>query len=512
MMFTFSQWLGLAPALLLCIGIALLMLQSLGRRDRHRSVAITILSLAAAMLLAAWVCEPVELTELFVFDAYTRALIVLLCGAGLAGALLFFDAEPDDGSDECGLLLLLAVLGGVLLAAARHAAGLLLGLEILTVALYGLIAWPVRSPARIEAATKYLVLSAASSATLLFGLAVLYLVGGSARLDALPQLFVHGAAPEEQRLAVLGTALLWAGLGFKLSLVPFHLWTADVYQGAPLPVAALLATLSKAAIAAVLLRFTAIQPLPPDLASLLGWVAAVTILAGAGAALLTTNLKRLLAYSSIANAGYLLVPFVLGGSLARESVLFFLFTYFPASLTAFGVLTRLSVRTGGQSDGPSPDDLRGLWQRRPGLSLCLSLALLSLAGIPLTAGFVGKFYVVAAGVDGRAWGLVAAIVIGSALALYYYLRLIVLMFLPPGNDTPPDMNDDLAGSGLLLAGLSALLLWWGMLPAQLMDRLGAAAGALRRTPAMHSTDTPWSRLLPEPSGNPSATQLQRRLT
>lgn len=481
MTFTWAQWLGLSPMLLVSAGIALVMLQALIRRNRHTALSIATLALAGAMLIASFAPDPVPITELFLFDAYTRVLTLLLCGAGLAGALLLFEHDAPDSGEEAAILLLLAVLGSILLAGARHAATLLLGLEILTVALYGLIAWPARSPARIEAATKYLVLSAASSATLLFGLAVLYLVGGSASLETLPQLLGDGVAPQDRHLTALGTALLWAGLGFKLSLVPFHLWTADVYQGAPPPIAALLATLSKGAVAAVLLRFTIAHPLPYALDMVLGWIAAASIILGSGAALLTINVKRLLAYSSIANAGYLLVPFVVGGTLSTESVLFYLFTYFPASLAAFGVLSSLA---GDRDEDLGIADLRGLWQRSPALALCLGLSLLSLAGIPLTAGFVGKFYVVAVSVDAHQWGLVAAIVIGSALALYYYLRPIVVMLLPPDDVALPDLGANSVGDSVLIAGLCALLLWWGLAPAPLMERLGTAAQALRATDAI----------------------------
>lgn len=480
MTFTSAQWLGLAPMLLVSGGIALVMLQAIMHRGPRPAFWIVVLALAGAMLASSLVPEPVAITDLFLFDAYACTLTMLFCGAGLAGALLLFADEAPDSGDETAILLLLAVLGSISLAGARHAAMLLLGLEILTVALYGLIAWPARSPARIEAATKYLVLSAVSSATLLFGLAVLYLVGGSVSFETLPQLLADGVVAQDRHLAALGTALMWAGLGFKLSLVPFHLWTADVYQGAPPPIAGLLATLSKGAVAAVLLRFTMAHPLPEALATVLGWIAATSIILGSGAALLTINVKRLLAYSSIANAGYLLVPFVVGGPLSNESVLFFLFTYFPASLAAFGVLSKLA-KEGDEDLGIA--HLRGLWQRRPGLALCLGLSFLSLAGIPLTAGFVGKFYVIAVGVEASNWGLVAAVVIGSALALYYYLRPIVVMLLAPDDAAPSDMSESSLGDSALLAGLCALLLWWGLMPAPLMERLGTAAQSLHRSNA-----------------------------
>jgi NADH-quinone oxidoreductase subunit N len=228
-----------------------------------------------------------------------------------------------------------------------------------------------------------------------------------------------------------GLVLIMVGLGFKLGLVPFHLWIPDVYQGAPAPITAYVATVSKGAVFALLLRlmehFDAFQLQKVGL--LFGALAAASMIAGNVLALLQDNVKRLLAYSSIAHFGYLLVAFLAGGPLAAEAVTMYLVAYFITTLGAFGVVTVLSD-SGGEAE--SIDRYRGLFWSHPGLSGTFMLMLLSLAGIPVTAGFIGKFYAVAAGVTAQLWTLVLLLVLNSVVGVYYYLRLIVAMF-----DSPP---------------------------------------------------------------------------
>ncbi|MFC4253029.1 NADH-quinone oxidoreductase subunit N [Sinimarinibacterium flocculans] len=477
MILTTAQWLAIAPLLVVGAGVAALLLQGCFGRNRTAAATIGLVTLATAALLSAPTADgavAIPVTPLFMVDHGARLLWMLFCGAGLVVVALLRDYEcgARDPADEGVLLVLLAVFGALLLAAANHAASLLLGLELMAVAFYGLIAWPTHSPQRLEAATKYLILSAAASAALLFGLALLYLLAGDAGLDALAPLAVAGSSP----LALAGAALLWTGLAFKLALAPFHLWTADVYQGAPLPVTALLATLSKAAVAAVLLRLTAVLPPQGVLWGLLALLAAASMLVGASAALLTRSLKRMLAYSSIANAGYLIVPVLIGGPLGAEAVLFFLFAYVPAGLIAFGALSQISALEGAEADDPAA--LRGLWQRRPALALGLMLALLSLAGVPLTAGFLGKVYIVATGVDAGTWLLIGALVISSALGLFYYLRIAVLLFQPPDDAASALPHRGVRWSPIPLALSCGLVLWWGILPASLMQEIRTTTQAV----------------------------------
>jgi NADH-quinone oxidoreductase subunit N len=314
---------------------------------------------------------------------------------------------------------------------------------------------------------KYLVLAGVSSAFVLFGLALLYYERGTLRLAELATGGPFGA------LAWAGLVMVLVGLGFKLALVPFHLWTPDVFQGSPMPVAALIATVSKGSVFALLLR--GLQPvLPTGIPTLVLTVLAVaSMFAGNLLALLQGNLKRLLGYSSIAHVGYLLVAFLAGGAGGAAAVSFYLLAYFLTSLAAFGVLSVLPVQAEG-GDVEELSDLRGLAHRRPLLTGILVVALLSLAGIPVTAGFIGKFYLLAAGIQARLWLLSASLVASSVIGLYYYLRVILAFFLPAEEGLRPVLAVAVgstrgpapraAARSLLLGLVTATLLGLGTFP------------------------------------------------
>lgn len=461
---------SLLPLLILAAGSVLLMLQIAARRDERLTAASS--SLALLLALAACGIAPAadRITALLCFDAYARSLQSLMIAAGLAVNLLLHDYQHRRKTPcaEMHLLLLLAVLGAAVLGGARHAAAVLLGLEIMTIALYGMIATPRTSPRALEALAKYLLLSAAASATLLFGMALLYAASGSLAFAQIAAALAQVPA-SDARLAGIGAALLIAGLGFKLSLVPFHLWTPDVYSGAPAPVTALLATLSKGAVAAVLLRFLSQVQASTSLLLLLSILAVASILAGNLLALQCGNVKRLLAYSSIAHLGYLMVPILLGGNLAAEALLFYLAAYFATTLGAFGVLGLLPAANG--PDAEEIEDFRGLFWRHPGLTSVMTPMLLSLAGIPMTAGFIAKFYVLAVGVSWQAWTLVIAVVAGSAIGLYVYLRLTIMMFQRPSatqQSAAQDLPAPGPGSLATLAASFVLVFWLGLWPQWLL--------------------------------------------
>lgn len=481
MVLTISQWLALAPILVLALGIVGLMLLIAITRNHAATAQLTTLGFLLATAATELSSGSIGVTPLLVFDDYTRAVTVLVLLTGALTSLLaygYLDKLRED-REEWYLLLLLASLGAVTLAGARHVASFMLGLELLAVSLFGLIAYIRDSRRAIEAGIKYLVLSAAGSATLLFGFALVYAATGTMAFADLPDAVVR-LSGEDLALATVGAGMVWVGIGFKLSLVPFHLWTADVYEGAPAPVTAFLATVSKGAVAAVVLRYLAAQPLTVTLIEALTVIAVATMLIGNLLALLAENLKRLLAYSSIAHFGYLLVPLIVGGETAREAVLVYLVGYFVMTLGCFGVITMLSA---SHADGEADHlhDYRGLFWRRPYLTSVMTPMLLALAGIPLTVGFLAKFYVLAAGVDTQAWLLVAAVVAGSAIGLYYYLRVIVAMFLPhPETEFDRiELSERTITGGVALAILFVALFWFGSLPAGLLEVLQPAAAALR---------------------------------
>jgi NADH-quinone oxidoreductase subunit N len=261
--------------------------------------------------------------------------------------------------------------------------------------------------------------------------------------------------------------MLLVGIGFKLAVVPFHLWTPDVYQGAPAPVTAFVATVSKGSLVGLIVRFFG----PVDIAAFGSLFAVFTVIVVASMifgnilALLQNNVKRILAYSSIAHLGYLLVAFLVGGSLGPTVVTFYLIAYFVMTLGAFGVITVLSDP---QREAEHIDDYRGLFWRRPWLGGTFTAMLLSLAGIPLTVGFMGKFYLVVAGVSASFWLMVVVLVLTSGIGLFYYLRVVVAIFSRQPQTPVATTVLPLAG-GLTLAGLTLLLVWLGVLPSPLLE-------------------------------------------
>jgi NADH-quinone oxidoreductase subunit N len=468
-----GAWLqALAPLLVLAAGATGIMLQIALRRDARlaQRLALGTLALAAAIPLPPLLTGlPVAtVTPLLTADAPALLLSTLFC---LGGAVTVAISAPylpshSDQQEEFYLLLVLAVLGACVLAYAVHGASLLLGLELLAVASYALIAYPQGRRPPIEAAVKYLVLSGAASATLLFGLALLYATSGSLSFGGLVAVAV------DSTIASAGATLVLTGFAFKLAAAPFHLWTPDVYEGAPAPVSGFLASVAKAASLFALLRLFIDADLfaVPGVVSITALLAVLSMLAGNWLALLQANVKRLLAYSSIAHAGYLLVLFSAGAAagqraLAMEAALFYLVAYVPTALAAFALLTQLSAARQDE-ELLQLDDLRGLFWRAPLLSALFFVALLSMAGIPLTAGFIAKFYIFVAAAAGGHWLLLAALVAGSAIGMFYYLRVIYVMSL--------QAPDDVAVAPSLPVSLQAV--YWALIGAILC--LGVFPGPL----------------------------------
>jgi NADH-quinone oxidoreductase subunit N len=473
-----ADLMALLPMLVLTVTIVAMMLVIAFRRNHALTAGFALAGIGAALasILGAWSVAPRAVTPLLVIDGYALFYTGLLLAATFGVVVLTYSylERHDAIHEEFYVLLLLAALGTTVLAASNHFAALFLGLELLSVSLYGLIAYLPGSERSLEAGIKYLILAAASAAFLLFGMALVYADQGTMAFDRITQ-----AASAPTVLFLGGLAMLIVGLGFKLAVVPFHLWTPDVYEGAPAPVTAFVATVSKGGAFAVVLRLFA----PADFGSftplyvVFGIMAAASMLAGNLLALLQNNVKRILAYSSIAHLGYLLVALVAGGDLAVAAVTFYLVAYFVTTLSAFGLVTVLS---GAERDADSLDAYRGLFWRRPWLAAVLAASLFSLAGIPLTAGFVAKFYVLAAGVGSALWWLVLVLVVGSAIGLYYYLRVVVVMYQQP---QPLEERSVIAAplplaAGLVLALLMLLLVWLGVYPTPLLDVIQAALGAL----------------------------------
>jgi NADH-quinone oxidoreductase subunit N len=456
----------------------------------HRNHHLTAISTIAGLLLCclalpfAAPAAPTPVTPLFVIDGTALFYAGLVLGAALVVAILsyaYLAGSAGDGSaqaprEEYYLLLLTGTLGAAVLPASIHFASFFLGLETLSISLLGLIAYASPRPLAVEAGLKYLILGGASSAFLLFGMALIYADLGSLSFARIGTLAAGGSPHDLYRLA--GVAMILTGVGFKLSLVPFHMWTPDIYEGAPAPVTGFVAVVSKIAVFAVILRYFILAEHPGDDALRTGLtvIAILSMLAGNLLALLQSNVKRLLAYSSIAHLGYLLVAFLAASALGIEAAAYYLAAYAVTTLGAFGIVGLLSV-PGAQRDADQIEDYRGLFRTRPFLAGSLALMLLSLAGMPPTMGFIGKFYLVVAGVGAGLFWPVAALVLGSVIGLYYYLRVLVAMAMPA--DAAPNANLSAAApmfGNAVIAALLALLVLLGTYPAPVIALIRMTIG------------------------------------
>lgn len=459
----------LSPFMLMSITSVVVMITIAFYRNHKLTVALTLAGLASAALSlpAVSAMAPRNVAPLLIIDDYALFYLCLIFIASFTVAMLSYSyLERHDGHhEEFYLLLLIATLGSAVLTASAHFISFFLGIEILSVSLYAMAAYLRHSNRSIEAGVKYLILAAVSSAFILFGMALVYAETGSMEFGVIAS---RGAAVGTHSLPFLaGTVLIIVGLGFKLAVVPFHLWTPDVYEGAPAPVTAFIATVSKGAVFALALRYFSRIDIHAQRSLLIIFtiIALASMFAGNLLALLQKNVKRILAYSSISHLGYLLVTLLAGGTTAVIAAAFYLTAYFITTLGAFGVVAMLSNRNG---DADSMDTYHGLAWRRPWLAGTFTVMLLSLAGIPLTAGFVGKFYVVAAGVGSTLWLLIAALVINSVIGLFYYLRIIIALYSLPGEKQTKYPLQSFSGSAALV-WLTLLLVGLGVYPGPVIE-------------------------------------------
>lgn len=456
----------LLPDIIVAVTVVILMMVIAFRRDHKLTVVISVagLALAAASLLLFIPGLPKQATSLLILDTYSYFYKGLILAATAAVCVLSYGylEKHDMAREEYYLLLLLAALGAMILVASCHFVSLLLGVEILSVSLYALVAYRRASEKSIEAGIKYLVLAAVSSAFLIFGMALLYFERGTMEFSKLAVQNMDAGSPA----FISGTVLVICGLGFKLAAVPFHMWTPDVYEGAPPPVAAFVATVSKGAVFALLVRYFGRQDMEMNqsLFYVFTAVAVASMVIGNLLALLQGNVKRILAYSSSAHTGYLLTAFLAGGDFAVTAVAFYLSAYFITTLGAFGTITLLSQREG---DADQMEQYRSLAWGKPWVAGVFTVMLFSLAGIPLTAGFMAKFYLLAAGVKSALWFPVLVLILSSAAGLFYYLRIILVLFSRKEAGTAhwPLHAAAVSRSGsMVLAILTLLIIWLGTYP------------------------------------------------
>ncbi len=437
---------AILPQLIIAFGIALALLLVAWRRSQRTIALFTGVVIVMALLanISLLVTPAIQVTQLLKVDGYSTfafSLILISALVALPMSHKFLSAQIEV-HDEYYLLLLLMVLGAGVLVTSDHYASLFLGFELLSISLVGLVGYQRESQYSVESGFKYLILSASASSFMLLGIAFIYSVSGDMSFSAVISKTIYNQ-PDLGVFFQLGLLLFVSGVAFKLSVAPFHFWTPDVYQGSPTPVTMLLATISKIAMFVVLLKCFAAQQylLLENVQQFLLIFAITSMLLGNVMALKQQNLKRLFAYSSIAHMGYLLIVLIVTSeqnlAFTWQSVLFYLAAYTVANLSVFIVIELLQQQLTTQQADITLSDIKGLFWRAPSYALLMILAILSLAGIPLTMGFIGKFYILSQATIAHAWWLIAALIVGSGIGLAYYLPLIFKLF---SAESSPDQN------------------------------------------------------------------------
>ncbi|MEA2299614.1 MAG: NADH-quinone oxidoreductase subunit [Solirubrobacteraceae bacterium] len=432
---------ALAPMEALLAGSIVVLMVGLmrSRTARYAAVpALTLVTLLAALGLTVWQwgAHTAVIAGAMEIDRLTLVLTLVFLSAGIAATLLSWRAlaPRESAHGEYHSLLLASMTGMLVLVASTNLVTLFVGLELLSIPLYVLCATELRQATSLESGLKYLIVGSVGSATLLYGLALVYGATGATDFGAIAASIGRGRASDP--LLLTGIALSVTGLCFKASVAPFHQWTPDVYEGAPTPITAFMAVATKAAAFGVILRFFDVALIgdrtvwAPALAAL----ATITIVVGNVGALGQSSVKRMLAYSSVAQAGYLLAGVVVASRLGARATVFYLVVYLLMNVAAFGVVIARERET---MLGDDIDALAGLGSERPVLAWSMTIAMLSLAGIPATAGFIGKVYLIQAAVDGSYTWLAVVIVLGSAISLGYYLRVIAAMWMRPAPGLEP---------------------------------------------------------------------------
>jgi NADH-quinone oxidoreductase subunit N len=481
------QWDALAPDLILLGGAALLLIVAMLFRDRTaRDIAMLV---GVGCFVGSAVAVTViwddgggtrrVLEDQFVVDRFANLVRVIVAGSGVLTLMGAYGwARLREHGPEFVAFLLVAAAGMDLMAASNSFISLFVSLETFSIALYALCAFDTKSSASLESGLKYLILGSIGSVVLVYGAAFLYGATGSFRFD---EIATAVTAEPESLLALAGLALVLGGLGFKIAVVPFHMWTPDVYQGAPTPVTAFMSAATKAAAFAALSRIlvTAVPAMGDVWKPALAAAAIVTMLFANIVALRQSNVKRMLAYSSVGHAGYLLMALV-SGEAGAQALLFYLAVYAATSVGAFTVVAIAERETGREA---TVDSLRGWGFSRPVLGGALAIFLLSLGGFPPTAGFLAKFYLFSAAVDADYTYLVLAGVAATVISLGYYLRIGLALYdrrHESGSMLPSAPGTAWAGACAAIAAI--VVLWLGIYPPDVLDWAAEAASSLIAAP------------------------------
>lgn len=465
---SFSELMPLAPVMIVALAAIVVMILTAIKRNHNLIATASVMGLNLAgfsilisMFGGAFV--PSNVMGLFMVDPFTLLYQLMIIIAALACCTLShaYIETYKDQREELYILMLISVAGAMLMVASSNYASFFISLELMSIPVYGLLAYTHQRSKSLEAGVKYLVLSATASAMLLMGMAYVYAYTGSLSFYDSVQTLLQNL---NQPLVLIGIAFIIFAIAFKLSLAPFHKWTPDVYAGAPAPIATFLATAAKVATIGLLVRYllTSGAIVTQSVVTTLTVIAVLSIFVGNFLAVRQVNLKRVLAYSSIAHFGYLLIGLISLTFASLGNVSVYVITYVLTTIGAFGAVSLMSSPYNNESEAESLADYRGLFWRRPVLTAVLTVMMLSLAGIPLTAGFIGKFLVVMAAVTAQHWFLAAMIIVGSGIGLYYYLRVIVVMYMTPPETPRIDAVDywgqKAGGIMVLLATLAVLVI------------------------------------------------------
>lgn len=466
---TYADFQAISPLLINGYMAVVVMVVIAFKQSQKLAFWLTLIGLAAAFASVFYAAQvaPRVVTPLLREDGYALYFTGLILASSILCVLLCprYMANHEKRSEGFYPLVLFAVLGMLALVSSSHFVSFFLGLETLSISLFGLLGYTREHKPSLESAIKYLILAATASAFLLFGIALVYSESGSMSFPALARYFTS-ANPSS--IAYLGIVMVLVAFGFKLALSPFHMWSPDVYEGSPAPATAILATGSKCATFALLLRMISQMGLgsKPGIFWTLVILAVATMFTGNLLALLQTNVKRILAYSSIAHMGYLLIPLLAGFPSGPSSIVFYLTSYIATTIAAFGVITILSA-TRQSGDIQELEDYRGLSRRNPMMAVSMTIALLSLTGIPLTAGFFAKLYIFTAAIQKGLWALLIIGLINSGISAYYYLRVIIVMYSPIDDSVQQYPRPDTVSALAVLVSIAAII-FFGVFPGPLL--------------------------------------------
>jgi NADH-quinone oxidoreductase subunit N len=465
---------------MLCVTLAALAsmgAEAFRRKDERMPIGILgLVGLISAGISAALLWDRnAEGFGVIIADNFGLFVTIVLAIVGVLTIMFSSQVVERDGlpGGEYYSLVLFSIVGMIMMATAKDLLVIFVALEILSLAVYVLTAIRRDHLPGTEAAFKYFLLGAFSSAFFLYGIAFTYGVTGSTRLDMVGSV-LSAQSMTNNPMVLLALGLLLVGFAFKISAVPFHMWTPDAYEGAPAIVTGFMSTGVKAAAFAAFARvfLSALEPFKDEWAPVVAVIAVATMILGTVVGVAQSNLKRMLAYSSIAHGGYLLVGLVAVNDVGKAAILFYLLAYSVTNLAAFGVIALLGTR-----DKPNDNlrDYAGLWHTRPTLAALMTVSLLSLGGLPPTAGFIGKWYIFSAAVSAGYYSLAVIGMLTSVISVFFYLRVVVMMYMAEREGETQPVRVTGLGMAALAVSIAAIF-YLGVLPTQVLD---LAANSIR---------------------------------